>query len=76
MGSVSLSIFMSSSEPPVYIPTHNEFQWTPYEEPAIRAVISEELFQNLNIWHVKAPLVNYSIIEMHQTDRVLRQFGF
>ncbi|MBA0845073.1 hypothetical protein Goarm_023225, partial [Gossypium armourianum] len=24
MGSVSLSIFMSSSEPPIYIPTHNE----------------------------------------------------
>ncbi|MBA0875547.1 hypothetical protein Goshw_026199, partial [Gossypium schwendimanii] len=24
MGSVSLSIFTSSSEPPIYIPTHNE----------------------------------------------------
>ncbi|KAG8493325.1 hypothetical protein CXB51_010703 [Gossypium anomalum] len=49
---------------------------TPYEEPAIRAVILEEFFQNLNIWHVKVPLVNYFIVEMHQTDRVLRQFGF
>ncbi|MFQ6649212.1 hypothetical protein Gotur_022569 [Gossypium turneri] len=26
MGSVSLSIFTSSSESPIYIPTHNEFQ--------------------------------------------------
>ncbi|KAG8503260.1 hypothetical protein CXB51_001218 [Gossypium anomalum] len=26
--------------------------------------------------HVKAPLVNYATIEMHQTDRVLRQFRF
>ncbi|MBA0748118.1 hypothetical protein Gogos_004970, partial [Gossypium gossypioides] len=38
---------------------------TPYEDPAIRAVISDEFFQNLNIWHVKVPLVNYATIEMH-----------
>ncbi|MBA0635011.1 hypothetical protein Godav_025117 [Gossypium davidsonii] len=25
-----------------------------------------------HIWHVKAPLVNYATVEMHQTDRVLR----
>ncbi|KAG8503892.1 hypothetical protein CXB51_001829 [Gossypium anomalum] len=72
----SLSIFTSSSEPPIYIPTHNEFQWTPYEDPIIRAVISEEFFQNPNIWHVKVPLVNYASVEMHQTDRVLQQFEF
>ncbi|MFQ6627540.1 hypothetical protein Gotur_004770 [Gossypium turneri] len=47
MSLVSLSIFTSSSEPPIYIPTHNE-----------------------------VPLVNYAIVEMHQTDRVLRQFRF
>ncbi|MFQ6636851.1 hypothetical protein Gotur_014017 [Gossypium turneri] len=69
MGSVVLSIFTSSSEPPIYIPTHNEFQWTPYEDPTIQAVIPDEFFQNLNIWHVKVLLVNYAIIEMHQTDR-------
>ncbi|KAG8481738.1 hypothetical protein CXB51_026633 [Gossypium anomalum] len=43
-----------------------QFQWTPYEDPAIRAVILDEFFQNLNIWHVKVPLVNYAIVEMHQ----------
>ncbi|KAH1114201.1 hypothetical protein J1N35_007579 [Gossypium stocksii] len=53
-----------------------QFQWTSYEDPAIRAVILKEFFQNQNIWHVKVPLVNYVIVEMHQTDRVLRQFGF
>ncbi|KAK5785009.1 hypothetical protein PVK06_039550 [Gossypium arboreum] len=53
-----------------------QFQWTPNEDPAIRAVIPEEFFQNLNIWHFKVPLVNYATIEMYQTDRVLRQFGF
>ncbi|MBA0789201.1 hypothetical protein Gotri_027491 [Gossypium trilobum] len=26
MGPVSLSIFTSSSEPPIYIPTHNEVE--------------------------------------------------
>ncbi|MBA0643926.1 hypothetical protein Goklo_028168, partial [Gossypium klotzschianum] len=53
-----------------------QFQWTPYEDSVIRAVIPDEFFQNLNFWHVKVPLVNDATIEMHQTDRVLRQFGF
>ncbi|MBA0628094.1 hypothetical protein Godav_022868 [Gossypium davidsonii] len=42
----------------------------------VQVVIPDEFFQNLNIWHVKAPLVNYATMEMHQTDRVLWQFGF
>ncbi|KAG8501066.1 hypothetical protein CXB51_003127 [Gossypium anomalum] len=53
-----------------------EFQWTPYEDPAIRTVIPYEFLQNLNVWHVKVPLVNYATVEMHQSDRVLRQFKF
>ncbi|XP_017624900.1 uncharacterized protein LOC108468532 [Gossypium arboreum] len=52
------------------------FQWTSYKDPAIRAVIPDEFFQNPNIWHVKLPLVNYAIMEIQQSDRVLRQFGF
>ncbi|KAG8483176.1 hypothetical protein CXB51_022166 [Gossypium anomalum] len=49
----------------------SEFQWTPpYEDPAIWAIISDKFFQNLNIWHVKVPLVNYATVEMHQTDSV------
>ncbi|KAG8480406.1 hypothetical protein CXB51_025084 [Gossypium anomalum] len=103
MGTVLLSIFTSSSEPPIYILSNNEnhsasyvriptslediqllldqrseaqFQWTPYEDSAIWAVISDEFFQNLNIWHVKVPLVNYAIVEMHRSDRVLQKFGF
>ncbi|XP_052490442.1 uncharacterized protein LOC128042951 [Gossypium raimondii] len=100
MGTVSLSISMSSSEPPTYIPTRNEwnhltsyrelpselkdiwllleqrseaeFQWTPYEDPAIWAVIPEEFLQNPNAWHAKVVLINYATVEPHQTDRVLR----
>ncbi|MBA0749341.1 hypothetical protein Gogos_003285, partial [Gossypium gossypioides] len=47
------------------------FQWTPYEDLAIRAVILDEFFPNPYIWHVKVPLVNYATVEMHQMDRVL-----
>ncbi|MBA0765700.1 hypothetical protein Gotri_014857, partial [Gossypium trilobum] len=52
------------------------FQWTPYEDSAIRAVIPDEFRQNSNIWHVRVPLVIYAIVKMHQMDRVLRQFRF
>ncbi|KAK5777037.1 hypothetical protein PVK06_045002 [Gossypium arboreum] len=52
------------------------FEWTPYDDPVIRAVISDEYVQNPNAWHVKVPLVNYATVDMHQSDRVLRQFGF
>ncbi|KAH1097789.1 hypothetical protein J1N35_014710 [Gossypium stocksii] len=48
-----------------------QFEWTPYEDPVIRAVILDEYFQNPNAWHVKLPLVNYATVEMHQSDRVL-----
>ncbi|KAH1047528.1 hypothetical protein J1N35_038312 [Gossypium stocksii] len=53
-----------------------QFQWTPYKDPAVRAVIPDEFFQNPNIWHVKVPLVSYANVKMHQTDRVLWQFRF
>ncbi|MFQ6640659.1 hypothetical protein Gotur_016482, partial [Gossypium turneri] len=46
-------------------------QWSEAQDPVIRAVIPDQFFQNLNIWHVKVPLVNYATIEMHQMDRVL-----
>ncbi|MBA0669706.1 hypothetical protein Goklo_029097 [Gossypium klotzschianum] len=53
-----------------------QFQWTPYEDPAIRAVISDEYLQNPNACQAKVLLVNYATLEMHQSDRVLRQFGY
>ncbi|MFQ6647735.1 hypothetical protein Gotur_021562, partial [Gossypium turneri] len=49
-----------------------QFQWTPYEDQKIRAVIPDEYFQNPNAWHVKVSLVNFTTVEMHQFDRVLR----
>ncbi|MFQ6634315.1 hypothetical protein Gotur_010701 [Gossypium turneri] len=53
-----------------------QFQWTSYEDPAIRAVIPDEYFQNPNAWQVKVALINYATVEMYQSDRVLRQFGY
>ncbi|MFQ6651513.1 hypothetical protein Gotur_023810 [Gossypium turneri] len=42
------------------------FQWTPYEDPVIRAVIPEEFLQNPKAWHAKVALINYTTVEMHQ----------
>ncbi|MFQ6652447.1 hypothetical protein Gotur_024308, partial [Gossypium turneri] len=39
-----------------------EFQWTPYEDPAIWAVIPEEFLQNPNAWHAKVVLINYATV--------------
>ncbi|MFQ6623621.1 hypothetical protein Gotur_004316, partial [Gossypium turneri] len=51
------------------------FQWTPYEDLAIRTVIPDEFLQNPNAWHAKVGLISYATVEMHQSDRVLQQFG-
>ncbi|MBA0882058.1 hypothetical protein Goshw_022323, partial [Gossypium schwendimanii] len=45
------------------------FQWTLYEDPVIWAVIPDEFLQNPNTWHVKVALINYAIVEMHQSNR-------
>ncbi|MBA0634327.1 hypothetical protein Godav_024499 [Gossypium davidsonii] len=42
----------------------------------VSKVIPDELFVNPNAWHVKNPLVVYAIVEMHETNRVLRKLGF
>ncbi|KAK5839924.1 hypothetical protein PVK06_008780 [Gossypium arboreum] len=53
-----------------------EFEWTPYFDPTIQECILSEFLVNPNIWHVKVSLVVYSTLEMHESDRVLRQFEF
>ncbi|KAH1098419.1 hypothetical protein J1N35_015340 [Gossypium stocksii] len=60
----------------IYVKQMTIFQRTSYEDQAIQAIILDKFFQNPNIWHVNVPLVNYAIVEMHQSDRVLQQFGF
>ncbi|MBA0693921.1 hypothetical protein Goari_004260, partial [Gossypium aridum] len=43
MGSVSLSIFTSSSEPPIYILTHNELCWNTYALKDIWLLLDQQL---------------------------------
>ncbi|KAH1082905.1 hypothetical protein J1N35_022666 [Gossypium stocksii] len=52
----------------LYQRSEAQFQWTPYEDPAIREVILDEYLQNPNAWHVKVPLV---LDDHHRID--LRQ---
>ncbi|MFQ6671017.1 hypothetical protein Gotur_035693, partial [Gossypium turneri] len=44
-------------------------------DPAIRAVIPDEFLQNPNAWQAKVALINYATVEMHRSDKVLRQLG-
>ncbi|KAG8479159.1 hypothetical protein CXB51_029042 [Gossypium anomalum] len=44
------------------------FQWISYEDPTIQAVIPSEFRQNLNIWHVRVPLV--SLLPLRCTRRI------
>ncbi|MBA0876767.1 hypothetical protein Goshw_029025, partial [Gossypium schwendimanii] len=46
------------------------FQWTLYEDPTIRVVISDKFLQNPNIWQAKVPLVNYAAVfdDEHKID--------
>ncbi|MFQ6641652.1 hypothetical protein Gotur_015100 [Gossypium turneri] len=32
-------------------------------------------YGRVHVWHAKVALINYAAVEMHQSDRVLRQFG-
>ncbi|MBA0575021.1 hypothetical protein Golob_024692, partial [Gossypium lobatum] len=51
------------------------FQWTPHEDPIIQTVIPDEFLQNPNAWYAKVALISYVTVEIHLSDRVLRQFG-
>ncbi|KAG8489213.1 hypothetical protein CXB51_017214 [Gossypium anomalum] len=52
------------------------FEWTPFKDWTIRECIPSEFLVNPNIWHVKVPLVVYTPMEMHESNRVLQQFRF
>ncbi|MBA0755547.1 hypothetical protein Gogos_022250 [Gossypium gossypioides] len=70
MGSVPPSIFMSSSGLPVYIPTRNKFEWTPYKDLAIRAVILDEFL--FGFWQ-SIPVAPQELDDLHRID--LRQLN-
>ncbi|MBA0556031.1 hypothetical protein Golob_026172 [Gossypium lobatum] len=53
-----------------------EFEWTSYSDSTIQECILSKFMVNPNIWHMKVSLVVYTTLEMHESDRVLRQFEF
>ncbi|MBA0549879.1 hypothetical protein Golob_020880, partial [Gossypium lobatum] len=55
--------------------TEEEFVWMPYANPRIQECIPVEFLANRNIWQVKVPLIVFATVEMHESNRVMRQFG-
>ncbi|MED6225657.1 hypothetical protein PIB30_095731 [Stylosanthes scabra] len=49
--------------------------WTPYADPLLQPLIPPWLAQSIGTWHVVCPLLCFPIVEWHQVDRVVRQFG-
>ncbi|MED6210898.1 hypothetical protein PIB30_068438 [Stylosanthes scabra] len=49
--------------------------WTPYADPLLQPIIPPWLVQSISTCHVVCPLLCFPIVEWHQVDRVVRQFG-
>ncbi|MBA0648221.1 hypothetical protein Goklo_015985 [Gossypium klotzschianum] len=52
----------------------------PEELEDIRLLLDQQsetdFLVNPNIWHMKVPLIVFATMEMHKSDRLMRQFGF
>ncbi|KAH7864133.1 hypothetical protein Vadar_026158 [Vaccinium darrowii] len=53
----------------------DEVIWQPYKDGLIE-LLPPFCSAGRNIWRAKVPLINFNIIEMHQPERVMRQFGY
>ncbi|KAH7848068.1 hypothetical protein Vadar_033376 [Vaccinium darrowii] len=53
----------------------DEVIWQPYKDALIE-LLPPFCSAGRNIWRAKVPLINFNIIEMHQPERVMRQFGY
>ncbi|KAH7838048.1 hypothetical protein Vadar_021454 [Vaccinium darrowii] len=53
----------------------DEVIWQPYKDGLIE-LLPPFCSAGRNIWRAKVPLINFNIIEMHQSERVMRQFGY
>ncbi|MFQ6658552.1 hypothetical protein Gotur_027768 [Gossypium turneri] len=47
-----------------------------YSDPTIQEYIPSKFLVNSNIYHIKVSLVAYAVVEMHESDRMFRQFGY
>lgn len=53
----------------------DEVIWQPYKDGLIE-LLPPFCSAGRNIWRAMVPLINFNIIEMHQLERVMRQFGY
>ncbi|XP_072064211.1 serine/threonine-protein phosphatase 7 long form homolog [Arachis hypogaea] len=54
-----------------------EFIWMPYSSPDVLQVLHPEVLEprHMALWHSVTALIYFAVIEWHQIDRVLPQFG-
>ncbi|KAH1038977.1 hypothetical protein J1N35_040720 [Gossypium stocksii] len=53
-----------------------EFEWMPYANPDIIECVPLEFLAIQSMWDVNVPLIVYAMVEIHESDRVMRQFGW
>ncbi|KAH7842642.1 hypothetical protein Vadar_007634 [Vaccinium darrowii] len=53
----------------------DEVEWMPYK-PEVLDALPPYCHAGMAIWRASVPLICFSYVEMHQPERVMRQFGF
>ncbi|KAH1039045.1 hypothetical protein J1N35_040788 [Gossypium stocksii] len=53
-----------------------EFEWMPYIDPDIIEYVLPEFLPIWSMWDTKMPFIVYATMKMHESDRVIRQFGW
>jgi hypothetical protein len=48
--------------------------WEPYTDDVLQT-LPQYCFQGYHVWRAMVPLICFHIVEWHQPDRVMRQFG-
>ncbi|KAK5846857.1 hypothetical protein PVK06_003158 [Gossypium arboreum] len=55
--------------------TETDFEWMPHADLDIIKCIQPEFLAIQSMWDVKVPIIVYTMVEMYQLDRVMRQLG-